>query len=149
MIHMISNKEKIEQEVRKNEQKPAEEKTPIVNLPELDEGSIAIASSPDALVFMTEMMNERSYGFTRKINDALLLQYLGSRKFRCIFVVDDDYAMTLLSMVKYTVELLDGEVQINPYTVLIPRHLVQITDPDDSEDSDSAPSNDGSSMEVA
>ncbi|MDA0715433.1 MAG: hypothetical protein O3A74_02575 [archaeon] len=52
-------------------------------------------------------------------------------------------------MVKYTVELLDGEVQINPFTVLIPRHIVQITDSDNSEDSVSASSNDGSSMEVA
>ncbi|MDA1167436.1 MAG: hypothetical protein O2866_00955 [archaeon] len=146
---MISNKEKTEQEVRKNEQNKLEGTTPIVILPELDEESITFASSQRALVYMTEIMNERFYGFVKNIDNALELQYLGSRKFRCISVIDHESTLQLLAMVKYTVELLDGEVQINPFTVLIPRHIVQITDSDNSEDSVSASSNDGSSMEVA
>jgi len=146
---MISNKEKTEQEERKNEQNKLEGTTPIVILPELDEESIAFASSQRALVYMTEIMNERFYGFVKNIDNALELQYLGSRKFRCISVINHESALQLLAMVKYTAELLDGEVQINPFTVLIPRHIVQIKGSDNSEDSVSASSNDGSSMEVA
>jgi hypothetical protein len=149
MIHMISNKEKTEYEDRKNEQNKLEGTSPIVILPELDEESIAFASSQRALVYMTDIMNERFYGFVKNIDNSLELQYMGSRKFRCISVIDHEFALKLLAMVKYTVELLGGEVQVNPFTVLIPRHIAQITDSDNSEDPVTASSNDGSSMEVA
>lgn len=90
-------------------------------MPELDASQMHQAAEPSGIEYMKDFLRKEevgryhwfeSFGFT--------LQNAGAGVLRCIHLVDHEAAVLSLSIMRQTIELAGGRLEVAPYTVIRP-----------------------------
>ena len=90
-------------------------------MPELDASQMHQAAEPSGIEYMKDLLRKEedgryhwfeSFGFT--------LQNAGAGVLRCIHLVDHEAAVLSLSIMRQTIELAGGRLEVAPYTVIRP-----------------------------
>ena len=90
-------------------------------MPELDSSQMHQAAEPSGIEYMKDFLRKEevgryhwfeSFGFT--------LQNAGAGVLRCIHLVDHEAAVLSLSIMRQTIELAGGRLEVAPYTVIRP-----------------------------
>ena len=103
------------------------------DLPELEEVDVVAALSHQNLSWAHGFMNAHSVGETLWL-DGMHIQKVTEDTVRCIAVVDHGFCFAALMMMKTSFEAANIELELAPYTLVIPYIPV-----DDVESSESAP----------
>jgi hypothetical protein len=111
-----------------------------VDLPELDEAEIELALSHKNQSWAHGFMLSKLNGGAEFLGGVgINLQKVSDDVVRCVAVVSDDYCFWSLMMMKKTFEAASVELELDPYTVVIP-----YTPADDEDEAD-----ENSGVEVA
>ena len=98
-----------------------EEKTTVADrLPELDEADANNAVSHQQLSWAHGFMDNHLDGEMLYMKTGVHLQKVTEDEARCIAVVDHSYCLASLAMVVLAFERAGVELQVDPYTVVIP-----------------------------
>lgn len=90
-------------------------------LPELEKDDYDFAISHEKLAWVHRFMQEHNSGQTTWLdNVGLHLQKVSNNVVRCIAVVDHPYCYVSLSMIKLSFETANIEIELAPYTLVIP-----------------------------
>ena len=105
------------------------------DLPELDEVDVKAALSHENLSWAHGFMNVYEVGQTQWMNSiGVHIQKVTENTVRCVAVVDHGFSFAGLMMLKMTFDAANIELELAPYTLVIPYIPV-----DDVESSESAP----------
>ena len=105
------------------------------DLPELDEVDVKAALSHENLSWAHGFMNVYEVGQTQWLNSiGVHIQKVTENTVRCVAVVDHGFSFAGLMMLKMTFDAANIELELAPYTLVIPYIPV-----DDVESSESAP----------
>ncbi len=89
-------------------------------LPELNKTEKELADSEDSVRWASGMTHYYSDGSVLRRTHGINLQVVNKSSVRCLTVVDDEYCLRMLSMIKRTFESAGIEFQIDPHTILQP-----------------------------
>jgi hypothetical protein len=96
-----------------------------IELPKLTAKQKEICMLPESLEFIANQMNPNKLGKLCWLNKGFMLQNSGKKTLRCVYIVDVESAFQALSMVQHTISLLDGVLELYPYTVKVDIELYQ------------------------
>ena len=90
-------------------------------LPQLSQGDLHRAANPDSVAFMADFLKKDQAGrYSWFDNLGFTLQNAGAGVLRCIHLVDHEGALLNLAIVKVTIELAGGQLELAPFTVVRP-----------------------------
>lgn len=97
------------------------------DLPELDEVDVVAALSHQNLSWAHGFMNAHSVGETLWL-DGMHIQKVSEDTVRCIAVVDHGFCFAALMMMKTSFEAANIELELAPYTLVIPYRVIEEVD---------------------
>lgn len=96
-----------------------------IELPKLTPKLQEICTLPESLEFITNQMNPNKLGKLCWLSEGIMLQNSGNKTLRCVYIVDVESAYETLSMVHHTISLLNGKLELDPFTIKVSAEINQ------------------------
>lgn len=90
-----------------------------IELPKLTPKQQEICTLPESIEFIANQMNPNKLGKLCWLSEGIMLQNSGNKTLRCVYLIDVESAYEALSMIQRTISLLDGKLELNPFTIKV------------------------------
>ena len=96
--------------------------------PVLDDEAVAYAISNENMAYLLGRMEGRDGQYWYDSSAGITLQRVNAKTLRALTVVDDETPYRVLAMIKMTCNKLGIELQVDPYTVVVPYEPAEETE---------------------